>query len=46
LPEFDEIRKWLSEFEGVKYDTSIKNAVRILPSGRFEGFFMARIVKV
>lgn len=46
LPEFEEIRKGLSEFETVVYDPSIVNAVRILPSGRFEGFFMARIVKV
>jgi 16S rRNA (cytosine1407-C5)-methyltransferase len=46
LPEFEELRKGLSEFGDTKYDVSMKNAVRILPSGRFEGFFMARIIKV
>lgn len=45
LPEFPEIRKGLLEFDHVKFDPSISDAIRILPSQRFEGFFIARIVK-
>ncbi len=46
MPDIAEVRQGMSEFEGMKYDASIKNAIRILPSDRFEGFFVARIIKV
>ncbi len=46
LPDILELRKGMSEFEQVQFDPSIANAIRILPSKRFEGFFIARIVKV
>ena len=46
LPKFSEFRTGLSEFNSLKYDTSISNTVRILPSNRLEGFFIAMITKV
>lgn len=46
LPTFSEFRKGMAEFQKTTYDTQIQNAVRVIPSQRFEGFFIAAITKV
>lgn len=46
LPVFSEFRKGMSEFQKTTYDAQIQNSVRVIPSGRFEGFFIASITKV
>lgn len=46
LPDFSELRKGMPEFNKVTFDASIRNSVRVLPSERFEGFFIAHITKV
>ncbi|MDX1811739.1 MAG: RsmB/NOP family class I SAM-dependent RNA methyltransferase [Gammaproteobacteria bacterium] len=41
----DNIQHGLTEWKGKKLDSSIKNAIRILPNGIMDGFFVCKIRK-
>lgn len=45
LYELAELTKPKSELNGVKLRSDIKNSIKIVPSQRIEGFFIAKIVK-
>jgi 16S rRNA C967 or C1407 C5-methylase (RsmB/RsmF family) len=41
----DNIQEGITEWEGKKYSTEVKKAIRILPKGAYSGFFFCKIKK-